>query len=68
VTALDDADLQNLGQFKLWSCVTGPDASVNDARLYFFTHKQRPYDDIPPQSAPKLHSNHATSTRHKKSS
>jgi len=35
------------------------DTSVNDARLNFFTHKQRPYDAIQPQSALKLHSEHA---------
>jgi len=37
------------------------DTSVNDARLDFFARKQRPYDAIPPKSAPlKLHSKHAT--------
>ena len=60
VTALDDADLQSLEQFVVVMYErSSADISVNDARLNFFAHKQRPYDAIPPQFALKLHSKHA---------
>jgi len=60
VTSLDDADLQSLEQFfVVMYDRPSADTSGNDARLNFFARKQRPYDAIPPQSALKLHSEHA---------